>query len=425
MATRKISTLSAGTIVKSKINGTYYDIAILHQGKPSADYDDSCNGTWVMPIDCLAMYTFGTTGNYAESEINIALNNSFIGSIENGLRNVIKTVKLPYSPNQSSVNTGANGIETRIFLPSAAEVGLSGNFNVEGAQLSYFTDNSKRIGSYNGVNRVLALRTPSKNDSSKIIAIDTDGNWVEKPATEEFGIRPVFVIYDTCLVDDDNVIKPDISPVITSTMASDGGNLGRKADSFAFTYTVTTSRPDLTLAIEEELSGTDVSKTKQIISNPISGQQRTFSVVVDDADDFRSLMNGSKTITIRAYYSDYNEASVNSEAEFNVTFEKFVNEATITLSSPLTHSSGTITKGIITIEGNIPDDATFQVKATNNANDTSPTWQDVTNYVRTRTDFEFTNTTVANGSAFNFQIHVKRGASEETGYIAAVVGAFE
>lgn len=425
MAAKKISTLPAKTIVNAKINGVNYNLAILHQGKPSSIYDDSCAGTWLMPINCFAMYTYGDTGLYADSEINIALNNSFIGSLENGLRNVIKTVKIPYSPNQSSIDTGSLGLETRMFLLSATEAGLSGNFNVEGAKLDYFTSNEDRVASYNGEFRVLSLRTPSKNTSDNIIAINTDGTWVEKPATEQFGIRPAFIIYDSCLVDDNNTIIPDISPIIISTMASNGGDLGRKADSFAFTYTVTTTRPDLTLAVEEILSGTDVSKTKETVASPVSGQQRTFSVVVDNAEDFRNLMNGSKTLTIRAYYSDYTEASVNSEAEFIVTFEKYVNEATITLKSPLTHSTGTITKGIITIEGDIPDDATFQVQATNNANDTSPVWQDVTSYVRTRTDFQFTNTTVANGSAFNFKIMVKRGASDATGYIAAVVGAFE
>ena len=37
----------------------------------------------------------------------------------------------------------------------------------------------------------------------------------------------------------------------------------------------------------------------------------------------------------------------------------------------------------------------------------------------------FTNSTAANGAAFNFRVSVSRGASGTSGYIEAVSGAFQ
>ena len=37
----------------------------------------------------------------------------------------------------------------------------------------------------------------------------------------------------------------------------------------------------------------------------------------------------------------------------------------------------------------------------------------------------FTNSTAANGAAFNFRVSVERGESGEGGYIEAVSGAFQ
>lgn len=422
----KIGDMATKSVVRIKINGSPYDFKILYQGKPtSGNYDDSCDGTWLIMDTPYGLMPYGTSQIFSNTELFDTLNSGFYNSIEAGARNVIKRARIPYSSSPTEVKSGADGLQCHVFLLSALEAGYTdGNFNAEGTNLGYFTTNSERVASYNGEPVVWGLRTLDKTSTQNVIAVNTDGSQVSKPITEQVGLRPVFIVYSSCYVDDDFNLVPDIAPVITSSVGESGTNLGKRNESFAFTYTVTTSRPDLTLAIDEILSGTDVSKTREVVASPQSGVQRTFSVVVDDPDDFYKLMNGEKTLTVRAYYSDYNVAGVNSEAEFFVTFEKYVNEATITLKTPLS-VEGSITKGIITLEGNIPDDATLQVQATNNAKDSSPVWIDVTNYVQTNSEFTFSNSTAANGPAFNFKVYVKRGASDESGYIAAIVGAFE
>ena len=423
MAKTQVSKLAVGSTIKARISGVYYDFRVINQGVPtSGSYDSSCDGTWLTPEECLTTSIFDdATQFFKNASIKDYLDNVLYSTFDNGLRGVIKTVKLPYSNSSSSVQTGTNGMEAKLFLLSAAELGLTGgsNYNQEGAKLSYFSDNTSRIAKYNGEAKAYFTRSLDSTNASNIICINTDGSAVSVGISTEQYIRPAFVIYNTCYVDENNILVPDFAPVITSAFAENGANIGRKNASFAFTYTVTTSRPDLTLEVEEILSGKDVNKTKKKITSVTSGQQRTFSVVVDNADDFYNLMNGEKTLTVRAYYSDYNNTAVNSESEYYITFEKYVNTVTITLKSPLT-VSGNITKGAILVKGDIPDDATYKVEATNN----NSTWQDVTYYVRNNSEFTFTNVSETNTS-FNFRITATRGGSDLSGYFTAVVGAFE
>lgn len=423
MANTMIKNASIGTVVKAKIGGAVYEFIIVQQGTPSSgNYDSSCNGTWLMLKNCVNKTKYSSTSQlYADSAAKIFLEDSVYWQIENGLRGVIKTVKIPYSYSQDGVYSGSNGLEVKIFLPSATELGFStsSNYNQEGGALSYFSSNENRISKYNGVETTYATRTPDRVSNARIVGVYTDGTSVMGDYENDYGIRPMIIIYNTCLLDDDNNIIPDFAPTITSNFATNGEDIGTKTDYFTFTYTVTTARSDLTLTVDEIISGKNITKTKQTIY-PSSGYQRTFSLMVDNHEDFYKLLNGEIKLTIKAYYSDYNNAAVNSVTEYYITFTKDVKGAVITLKSPLT-VSGTITKGIITLAGDVPDDG-LTVQATRNGTSYSPSWQDVTYYVKNNTEFNFTSTS---GSAFNFKITLSRDSTNEPRYISAIVGAFE
>lgn len=423
MANTMIKNMSVGSSVRAKISGAEYEFIIVNQGLPSSgNYDSSCNGTWLMVKDCLNTIKYDKDSKlYGTSNAKDWVENSLYGALENGLRGVIKTVKIPYSSASNTVSSGVSGLETRIFLPSAAEVGfeISSEYNAEGAALPYFSSDSNRIAKYNGAEIVWATRTPVKTGVENIVVVSSEGTQTTGACTLEYGMRPIIIIYNTCLVDEDGNLIPDFAPTIISNFATNGADIGTKTDYFTFTYTVTTARSDLTLAVDEILSGDNVSKTKTTIY-PTSGQQRTFSISVDNHEDFYKLLNGKMTLTVRAYYSDYDNAAVNTTTEYYITFTKDVKGATITLKSPMT-VSGAITKGIITLAGDIPDD-NLTVQVTRNGNSGSPSWQDVTYYVRNKTEFNFTST---RGSSFNFKITLNRGSSENPCFISAIVGAFE
>ena len=420
MANVKITDKPVGSIITSRIDGRNYSFIIAHHGKPSSVYDDSCDGTWVVINDCYTLAQYGESPSYKDSFVNTGINNDIIKIFENGLKGVVKPVKIPYTDSSGTVMSGSDGLATNLFLLSATEVGLSGSdFKEEGATLDYFKDkqSSTRIANYNSSPQAWALRTPVSPIDSNIVSINTQGDKENIAADSNTGIRFAFVVYSSCMVDDDDKLVPYIAPIITSTTAVSGSNLGVKSSTFNLNYTVTTQRPDLTLEITEIISGTNVIKTKKVINSGItSGSQRTFSLVVNDSDEFFKLMNGEKTLTVQAKYSDYNNSAVESVSEYYVTFDKEVKTVTLTLKNPMT-VSGNITKGYLKIDGNIPDDASYTVQVTNN----NSTWKNVTTNVKQGSAFTFSTS----GKSFNFKVQCTRGPSDASGYISGIAGAFE
>ena len=57
MANVRLGAKAVGSIVKIKVNGAAKDFIIVHQGKPSSVYDDSCNGTWPVSYTHLTLPT--------------------------------------------------------------------------------------------------------------------------------------------------------------------------------------------------------------------------------------------------------------------------------------------------------------------------------------------------------------------------------
>ena len=51
MAYVTLSSKAIGSTIKLKVNGSARNFIVVHQGKPSSVYDDSCNGTWLLMQD--------------------------------------------------------------------------------------------------------------------------------------------------------------------------------------------------------------------------------------------------------------------------------------------------------------------------------------------------------------------------------------
>ena len=407
MANVKLSTKAVGSIVKIKVNGAAKDFIIVHQGLPSSAYDASCNGVWVVMKDIYTTSTFGNNNSYKDSSIHSYLNSTFYNLIDSQIRAVIKQVKIPYT--NSGVQSGANGLSTKVFLLSGTEVGFSGvsYMNTEGAKLSYFDSASKRV-AYNGSSAAgWWLRSPYTYYSSSVWGVKSDGssgNWLY---SHTYGVRPAFVLPSSLVVSDDGTVSTNTAPAINASST----NLGEKNVPFDFTYTVTDADGD-TLTVTEKLDG----KTTNTRTGLASGTALTFEQA-STADGFLRILNGSHTIKITA--NDGKEST-----SLNATFTKSVTSASVTLTTPLA-VDGDITVAILQVSGSIPNDAAFKTEATNNALDDSPVWQDVTAEVRKGTNIVFENQTASAGAAFNFRISVERGASGEGGYIDSVSGAFQ
>ena len=425
MANVLLSTKAVGSTVKLKVNGTAKEFIVVHQGKPSSLYDDSCNGTWLLMKDIYEnrVWQSGNINKYESSDIHTYLNNTFLNLFDSNIKDAIKQVKIPYRKNGGSGGTnqsGANGLSCKIFLLSGYEVGwTSGDnqyFPQDGAKLSYFESgtgtsaNNKRIANLNGSAAYWWLRSPYTVDTSLVWRVSSSGSCSNRYASFSSGIRPALILPSTLLVSDDGTVSTNTPPTITSTSGASGVNLGSKTAAFSFKYTPNDADGDK-LTVTEKLDGV-VKKTR---TNVTSGTQLTFECA-STAAEFQKILNGTHTITIEA-------SDGKASATFTATFTKAVHKATITLKTPLA-VSGDITAAVMSVVGQIPVGAVYKVEATNNAKDTSPVWQDVTAEVKSGANIVFTNKTAANGAAFNFRITVERGTSAG-GYISGVSGAFQ
>ncbi len=195
----------------------------------------------------------------------------------------------------------------------------------------------------------------------------------------------------------DNTVPPEIAANDEVTVA----------DGFSWNYTVTQPDGEET-TVTEAIDG----KTHRTYTATLD-EQNTFSVT---GRDFMTLLNGSHTLSVTA------TSSGGKSASRSAAVTKAVHEASVTLTNPLP-ADALITRMVMSVTGYIPPDADYQVLATNNANDDSPVWEDITSAVRGAKKFFFTNTTAENGSAFNFWLTARRGNAG--GYISLIGGAFE
>ena len=424
MANVKLGTKAVGSIVKIKVNGAAKDFIIVHQGLPSSAYDDSCTGTWLLMKDSYNYMKWNATeeNNYASSNINSWLNGTFYNLIDADIRAVIKQVKIPYHGSSyygGTLHTGANGLNTKVFLLSGIEVGWTNRTNEyfpnDGAKLSYFlagtgtNENKKRVAYRNGSAQDWYLRSPRiiNTSSNNVWKVADDGSYDYDNCVNSNDIRPAFILPSTLVVSDDGTVSVNTAP----TVSTDGAALGQKNAAFAWKYTVRDADGD-TLTVTEKLDG----KTTKTRTGVASGTAMTFEQAADVAG-FQRVLNGRHTLTVEV--SDGKETTSAS-----ATFTKTVHAASVTLAEPLT-VEGDITVAVLQVTGSIPDDAVFKAEVTNNAKDAAPVWQDVTTEVRKGVNIVFENKTATAGAAFNFRVSVSRGTSGTGGYIEAVSGAFQ
>lgn len=214
MAYATLSSKAVGSIVKIKVNGAAKNFIVVHQGKPSSVYDDSCNGTWLLMQDVYAKLVFSSTNSnaYSKSSINTYLNGTFFGLLDGSIQGKVKQVVLPNRcPNDSSTVT------CKTFLLSGTEVGLSvENMGVCGAKLDYFTagsaGNTKRVAYLNGAACKWYLRSASTANYNDVWTVDEDGGIVYPWASDSHGVRPAVVLQSDLWVSDDGTVSTNTAP---------------------------------------------------------------------------------------------------------------------------------------------------------------------------------------------------------------------
>lgn len=225
MAYVTLSSKAIGSTIKLKVNGSAKDFIVVHQGKPSSVYDDSCNGTWLLMKDIYEnrQWHSSNTNDYANSTIHSYLNSTFLNLFESNIKNAIKQVKIPYrkgSGTSTTVTSGSNGLSAKIFLLSATETSFSFSSmpSGEGAELAYFkgcadnSSDSKRVAYLNGSATVWWLRSPDCFNFYGALCVNSSGDWHDNYCSYSCGIRPALILPSTLLVSDDGTVSTNTAP---------------------------------------------------------------------------------------------------------------------------------------------------------------------------------------------------------------------
>lgn len=411
---------AVGDIVKIKEDGVAVNYLIVHKGKPSDMYDDSCDGVWLLREKTHSNRVWHGTSestsknDYENSEIEDWLNSTFLNAIDEKIREAIKTVKIPYRKGSNTsmmVQSGANGLSCKAFLLSGYEVGFTQSDSeylpIDGAKLSYFSDNKSRIGKDSTEAVIWWLRSPSTSSASIVFSVRRDGSCNRCYSySSNVAARPAFVLPSSLLVGEDGTVSTNTLPTITSDKT---GDLGTLTDGFTCNYSVDDADESDNLTVAEFL---DDTQTKSFSAT--RNEQRTISYT---GNDWLKIANGSHSIKISCSDSKDTVDEV-------ITFTRDCKQVLLKLENPFP-ADDVISVCSLTVDGSIPADAVCKYEVTNNALDDEPVWEDCTNKSRAGFGYVFKNKTAENGFAFNFRVTISRGASGSGGYITSISGGFE
>lgn len=199
-----VSELVVGDSIYMQEYGNRVEFVLINKGLPSAStlYDASCDGLWVLRKDILKSTTITNTStyisDYATSNIPSELDSYVAGAFDDGTKDLIKQVKIPYAAynknsSTGSVFSGESGLSCRAFLLCYDEVvGAHYNqgycpslggwteyyiFDKDGDNSEFLAARAKRVKYFDGSAAVWHTRSPSYDYNPKgIYAVLADGN---------------------------------------------------------------------------------------------------------------------------------------------------------------------------------------------------------------------------------------------------------
>ena len=247
MAVRKLGDVAVGTIAKIKIDGSFKNLVILHQGNPDPIlYDASCDGTWVCLEDIYdKMAWYNNTNNYPFSIIHSWMNNDFIQLLEPDIQDSIKQVKIPYVSSGymgQTVMSGSRGLSCKIFALSLCETGIAASSQEyipkDGAKLDYFLSgisfeaDKKRIAKYNGAANAWHTRSAETDGQYHVWTIDETGGYYSGYGDDTYGtygVRPAFILPQSLYMLDDGTIITNQSPTAPASITASNVMGGQQA----------------------------------------------------------------------------------------------------------------------------------------------------------------------------------------------------
>lgn len=203
-----ISALAVGSSVFCNVSGTKKEFIVVHHGNPDTSiYDSSCDGTWLLqkePSGFGIKWAMSTGTYYNQSNIKAYMSEA-IDEID--IKDIIKTVKIPWCAYGSTYHTLSDGDECKGFPLSMTEVGLTSSDlsyvpDGDGAKLDYFESgtgssaNEKRLALTDIVSRnwwTRSIRTDN-NAVAWFIYMNGGGNSANVTDSDDYRYRVAFII---------------------------------------------------------------------------------------------------------------------------------------------------------------------------------------------------------------------------------------
>lgn len=191
------------------VNNIRTEWIIVHQGLPGDMYDASCFGTWLLCNSTRFTGSYKSSGTgYANSDLQIYLEDTFFRMINADIKPLIKRVRIPYMgtksfPMEEYRKEGADGLATKVFPLSITELnGTLDSAYEEGAALSYFRTEATARRKWS---RPYWTRTPTSKGwtPSQAAYVTADGAFKSTSAKSNYSYRPALVLPQEVLVSDD------------------------------------------------------------------------------------------------------------------------------------------------------------------------------------------------------------------------------
>ena len=213
--TINLSNVVVGQVINLPYNGKMVGHRVVHIGNPDANlYDSSCNGVWILREDLIENTPWDSSGGLSFPDSTLMeVMEGYLTEYGNDIQSAIKTVKIPYcAADRSTINSGANGLECKLFPLSGYEVGENNSdvdyLPVDGAKLDYFLTrgnggvaaaNQQRIANLNGEPGYWWLRSISLYTARNLAFTVYPGGTIGHITTtyETSATRPAFIMPTT------------------------------------------------------------------------------------------------------------------------------------------------------------------------------------------------------------------------------------
>lgn len=346
--------------------------------------------------------------------------NSAVTPVPSGIDSVMYRVKAYDSYGEESgyastaehtvINNTAPTAPAKITVPavvangSAVLITWAVSADADGETITYQLERSSDSGEFE------VIYSGSARNYRDFIAADWRTVAYRVCALDERGAKSDYAVSDVR-----NIIS-NYGPTAEIVDAPDGNDYGMVSDAFPFSVKIG-DEDDESLGVDIYVDG--VHKETRLITLGFGTSSDVvdfnFAAGLNTEDYWYTIPNGRHTLTVKVSDSK-------SYTTAELYFTKLVKDAVITLAEPMT-SSEQIKVCIISVGGEIPDDADLTVEVTNNGNDASPVWEDATAHALSGMNHAFANSTQTNGWAFNFRVTVHGG--DTRGYITSIQGGFQ